>query len=337
MLDRDEIQEILDDGVPEEALRFFARWWRLETYLRELVYTELRAREGVGYAELLDQQARKRAEKDQINEYIASADDDEVLSYLDAGQLLDLISERWELFEETLLPQKRWEPRVDELRSLRNRISHCRRPHSTDLPRLDMLLGDLELGAQRFFSSYNDSSCVFSQRDPLAKAWVKGQHSQAGLIEHARDQYWTRMRVSLSRRPWASEPDGNSVSGVSGYLWHVDWIMDSRRISPRRLWESLEGTPQTKELIVHLLFANPYRVTATFASIDDPQLTADAIGRLFEAVCEEGEWFESKDLEAAKEWSQWRSEGMDLPRKIQVDTTLAVFDPWNPRRVFDQG
>jgi hypothetical protein len=85
---------------------------------------------------------------------------------------------------------------------------------------------------------------------------------------------------------------------------------------------------------VHLLFANPYRVSATFASVDDPATSADAVGRLFEAVCEEGEWFESNDLEAAIDWSQWQTEGEDLPRKVQVETPLALFDPFNPSPVF---
>lgn len=327
---------VVEEGVPEDALQFFARWWRLESYLRDLVYTELRTHHGLGYTDELSPQARHRAEKDRVNEYIASADADELLSYLDAGQLLDLISERWELFESTLLPQQRWHPRLEELRSLRNRISHCRRPHSTDLPRLDMLLGDLELGAKRFFSSYNDTSCEVNSKDPFARAWIGGRHREAGLIQHARDQYWTRMHVRLSRRPWASEADGAPVSGRSGFLWHVDWIMDSRRISPRRLWESLEGTPQTRDQIVHLLFANPYQVSATFASVDDPNLTADAVGRLFQAVCEEGEWFEAEDMDAAMDWSEWRADGRDLPRKLQVDTALATFDPWNPTPVFDR-
>lgn len=327
---------LAEEGVPDAALRFFARWWRLENYLRDLVYTELRAHDGLDYEDGVNPQARYRAEQDRVNEYIASADANEVLAYLDAGQLLDLISARWELFDKTLLPRRRWDSRLEELRSLRNRVSHCRRPHSTDLPRLDMLFQDLELGAQRFFSSYNDSNCDFSPKDPFARAWIGRRHSRADLIEHARSQYWTRMRVGLSRRPWADETDGRSVDGEPGYLWRVDWALDSRRISPRRLWESLEASPQTRDQIVHLLFENPYRVSATFASIDDPDLNADAVGRLFEAICEEGEWFKASDLEAAMEWSEWRTEGSDLPRKVQVDTTLTAHDPWNPRRVFDR-
>jgi hypothetical protein len=334
MADREETRGILDNGVPEKALRFFARWWQLEAYLRELVYTELRTHDGLAYADSFDSAARRRAEQDRVNDYIASADADELLAYLDAGQLLDLISARWDLFEDTLLPKRRWEPKLEELRSLRNRISHCRRPHSTDLPRLEMLLGDLERGAQRFFVSYSDTSCEISPRDPFAKAWIQRKHDCADLIERARDKYWTRMHVRLSRRPWAPEPHGQSVSGERGYLWRVDWILDSRRISPKRLWESLEGTPSTKDQIVHLLFANPYRVSATFASIDDPDASADAVARLFEAVCEEGEWYEADRLDAALDWSEWRVKGEDLPRKVQVESLLARFDPYNPTEVF---
>jgi hypothetical protein len=322
------------DGVPDAALRFFARWWQLETYLRDLLYTELRCHDGVDYAERLDRGARRRAEADRINDYIASADADEVLAYLDAGQILALISERWELFEEMLLPQPRWDPKLEELRSLRNRITHCRRPHSGDLPRLELLLSDLELGARRFFSSYNDRSCEIPKSDPLAKAWIGGHHPKADLIEHARDQYWVRMRVRLSRRPWTEDPEGGRVSGEPGFLWHVDWMLDSRRISPRRLWDSLEGTEETKSQIVHLLFANPYRVSATFASVDDPSATADAVGRLLEAVCEESERYEADSIEEARDWTAWRAEGEDLPRKVQVETMLAMFDPCNPRAVF---
>lgn len=325
---------VSETGVPEGALRFFARWWHLESYMRDLTYTELRAHDGIGFATEFDPQALRRAERDRINDYVPSADAEDVLAYLDAGQLLDLIEDRWALFEETLLPLARWTPKMEELRSLRNRISHCRRPHSRDLPRLDMLLGDLERGAQRFFSSYNDTSCEFSQKDPFARAWIGGRHERADLIEHARKSYWTRMHVRLSRRPWAAEPGGSKVSDEAGYLWHVNWAMDSRRISPRALWESLESSPQTKEQVVHLLFENPYRVRATFASVDDPTASADAVGRLFEAVCEEAEWFESDDLDVAMEWSTWREEGRDLPRKVQIETPLATFDPYNPRPVF---
>jgi hypothetical protein len=72
-----------------------------------------------------------------------------------------------------------------------------------------------------------------------------------------------------------------------------------------------------------------------FASVDDPDACADAVGQLFEAVCEESRWFNSDDLDAAMDWSAWREEGRDLPRKVQIETPLATFDPFNPRPIFD--
>jgi hypothetical protein len=326
--------ESIDGGAPEEALRFFSRWWALETYLRELSYTELRCRHGLAYTEQLGYRAEEQAKRDRVNDYMASADAEDPIAYVDAGKLLSLISEQWELFEETLLPRSRWEPNIELLRELRNRVSHCRRPHSQDLPRLNMLLGDLERGAQRFFSSYTDISCAYSRRDPLVGAWVLGRQDP-GLIEHAERQYTTRMHLKLSRRPWAPEPGEAVVSCEPGYLWHAHWILEGRDLAPRKLWERLREMPEVEEQIVHLLFPNPFQLTATFASVEDPDVTSEAIGRLFAAVLEESEEASfDGDLEAALDWSQWRAGAEDLPRKVGVESLLAVFDPYHPRAVF---
>ncbi len=335
MAEREPAAESIKGGAPEEALRFFSRWWQLETYLRELTYTELRCRHGLAYTDQLGYRAREQAERDRVNDYMASADAEDPIAYVDAGKLLSLISDRWELFEETLLPQTRWKPNIELLRELRNRVSHCRRPHSQDLPRLNMLLGDLECGAQRFFVSYTDTSCAYSRKDPVARAWAMGKHRDAGLIEHAERQYTTRMHLKLSRRPWAPEPDGARVSGEPGYLWHVHWILEGRELAPRTLWARLREMPEVEERIVHLLFPNPFQVTATFASVEDPDATGDAIGRLFAAVLEESEEASfSGDLNAALDWSQWRAGAEDLPRKVGVESLLAAFDPYRPQAVF---
>ena len=42
------------------------------------------------------------AERDQINAYMASADADDVLAYLDVFGLFSLIDKHWELFEPSL-------------------------------------------------------------------------------------------------------------------------------------------------------------------------------------------------------------------------------------------
>jgi hypothetical protein len=67
-------------GVPPSALAVYGRWWQLETYLREVTYTELRAAFGTSWAKDAGEAAPTRAERDQINAYMASADADEPLA-----------------------------------------------------------------------------------------------------------------------------------------------------------------------------------------------------------------------------------------------------------------
>jgi hypothetical protein len=335
MSGEDELKAVIRSGVPEDAFRFFGRWWQLETYLREILYVELRCKYGIAYSEHLPPRVLKLAEDDRINAYMASADSEDLLAYLDAGRLIDLIEKHWPLFAETLLPHGRWEPRVAELRELRNRVSHCRRPHSDDLSRILQLLSDLELGAQRFYASHNAIGCEFSDKDPIAKAWIKGRHRDAHLIDHAKRAYWTRLRIQLSRRPWADESHGEVISGKPGYLWHAHWVMEGRLIRATSLWERISEQPGIGESIVHLLLPNPFQVTATFASIDDPSATADSLGRVFEAVLEESEEIHvdsMDDVDLARD--QWRKDAANLQRKVQLESTLALFDPYNPTAVF---
>lgn len=334
MPDEGELRRILDRGVPEEALRFFGRWWQLETYLREVVYVELRCKYGIGYAAQLDRRALDRAKRDRKkNAYMASADDEDPLAYVDTGGLLDLIDQHWDLFSEALMPRDRWTASAEMLRELRNRVSHCRRPHKDDLGRLLQLLRDLEHGAQRFFSSYN-SDYEVSDKDPFIKAWVKGKHPDAArLLERAGPKYETNTRVRLSRRPWAADPTGSTVSGKPGYLWHVEWSIGARRLRPTDLWAQVRRLPQVDERIVHLLFWYPSLITATFASVDEGNV--DAVGPLFEALltrCRQAP--PEPDADRKEEGLQWRADVAWLPRRAQVDTALAIFDPCHPEEVF---
>ena len=134
-------------GVPVSALAFYARWWQLETWLRQLVYMELRAKYGLGWLKHLAKTAPTRAAKDEINTYMATPDASNVLAYLDVADLFGLIAsdEHWPLFEPSLLPRTRWDGAVEELRDLRNRNAHCRRPHADDLNKIEQTLRSVAL------------------------------------------------------------------------------------------------------------------------------------------------------------------------------------------------
>jgi hypothetical protein len=191
-------------GVPPSALAVYGRWWQLETYLREVAYTELRAAFGASWAEHVGGAAATRAERDQINAYMASADADEPLAYADASVLFALVKNKWELFEPVLLPQVRWEGLVDELLSIRNRSAHCRRPHRDDLARLEQSLRNLEPGAREFYRSYTQAQRLRpDEEDPVVDAWLGKSHPSAQrLVEHGQEQYDVSFRLSISTRPW---------------------------------------------------------------------------------------------------------------------------------------
>ncbi|OJA84501.1 hypothetical protein BGV49_21595 [Burkholderia ubonensis] len=144
--------------MPAAASALYSRWWQLETWLRSLVYVELRSAKGAAWADGLQSNSASRQQQDDAYRYMQTPDAQDQLAYLDAGPLLQLTHDQWPLFGSYLPAQKIWAGQIEELKAIRNRIGHCRRPHSDDLDRLEQTLRDLEGGAFRATSSFNDQS-----------------------------------------------------------------------------------------------------------------------------------------------------------------------------------
>src|SRR5215207_6859981 len=167
MAEHDALDRLIDSGFSRETLALYGRWWQLETWLRELVYTEVRAERGSGWEAALGQQTATRAERDELNRYMASADRGDLLAFLDVGLLFKIIDDRWELFKPCLPPRVRWLGMADELQAVRHRIAHVRRPHRDDLARVEQALRDLDDGARVFHAAYAASRKV-EVRGPVA-------------------------------------------------------------------------------------------------------------------------------------------------------------------------
>lgn len=319
-------------GVPAAAVAGYARWWQLETYVREIVYTELRTRFGPSWPEEVGERALIRAAADQVNRYMASADAEDLLSYVDASRLFRVIDGHWELFEPVLLPQVRWQGQIDTLSPVRHRIAHCRRPHPDDVPRIEQALRDLEGGARTFYLSYAQTAHRLRNReDPLVDAWVRRRHeSAARLIEHCEQNYDTRFQLGYSVRPWAEGPEQDAeVSGSEGVIWHATWFVGSRAILPERLWKRLGS--QTKDLILHLL-VDDMSLTATFTGLEPAAEVADAIGDIFDTLIVTSRPFRSTGgTDAADaEGERMRTSVDRLPPKVQYQSALSMFDPAEP-------
>lgn len=269
--------------MPPQSIALYARWWQLETWLRELVYVELRALLGSALAEPV-KVAVKRQQLDAAFTHMTGVDNDNPLAYLDYSQLIDIISQHWDQFDDTLLERRAWEGRQVELKQIRHRIGHLRAPHPDDLGRLEQMLRDLERGTFIALASYNRRRRPDRDlNDPVTAGWIRGKHDDATrLIDHADQQYETRLDVSLSKRPWADGQD--NPYEAPGFFWHAAFFLRGRGIRDARvLWHD-SYVKAVRPLIVHMLTDDPSQVEFTFSAVDDGDAVADAIGNVFEAV-----------------------------------------------------
>lgn len=319
--------------MPPEATAVYARWWQLETWLRSLVYVERSARDGRAWAESLPSPVAKRAAADQRAAYMATSDATARLAYLDVGPLLDeVIRNDWDLYEGALIEKDVWEGRVLELKRIRNRIGHCRRPHGDDLGRLEQTLRDLEGGTYQAVAAYNRQMAPSRDLDdPVVDAWLRGCHEDARrLLDHADKQYGVRFRLACSRRPWADcLPRNAAVTGTPGYLWHAHWIMaGGRPVDLRSFWND-SYMAQGRDLLVYLTATDPFSIELSFAAVDDPGEIADAIGGAFEAILTNPDysWTRLTTLDESMAMrDRWTRHMQDLDPKVQVATEWAIVD-----------
>jgi hypothetical protein len=269
--------------MPARSVGLYARWWQLETWLRELAYVELRALSGRAWTDAV-KVATGRQNQDVRFTHMAGADNDNPLAYLDYSQLLEVLDRHWAQVGYALIERDSWDGRQADLKRIRHRIGHLRRPHRDDLARLEQTLRDLEQGAFRALASYNDRHTPdrVDDSDAVAVSWLGEQHPVAQrLIGHARREYDTLLLVRKSRRPWSA--GDLSDSSQPGQLWHADVRLRGRYIDARALW-SYDYVAAIRPLLVHLVADDCRRVGFTFSAADDGEAVADAIGHAFEAV-----------------------------------------------------
>jgi hypothetical protein len=277
---RHAVDRALENGVPSDAAAFYARWWQLESWLRLLLYLEMRAKWGRSWAQKLPNRTQHKAQRDDENRYIPSPDADSPIAYLDFGDVLALLEndEIWPLVEKSLPPRKRWSGLADELRALRNRNAHLRRPHRDDLRRVEQSLRDLERGARIAMESFNRQHRFTSDdNDPVAIAWAGKQHPDAKrLVDHAARSYRVDFSLHFSRRPWATGDERLGISGSAGYLVHGRWLLrDGAFLSPADLWsDQALDLADARRLLVSLRM-----ITTHWFQSPLPRLTEDVRSR----------------------------------------------------------
>jgi hypothetical protein len=304
-------------GMPPLASALYGRWWQLESWLRSLIYVELRAKIGSDWVTALPEVSERRQRGETELRYMVTPDAQNLLAYTDASKLFEMTLEHWEVFENTLLSKNVWVGRVEELLAIRNRIGHCRRPHTDDISRLEQTLRDLNGGAFTAISTFNNQWRVNKDwMDAVTQGWVRDQHEDAArLIKHAERQYETFFELKYSRRPWAKRSDQQTtISGIPGYIWHAFWhFRGGRPFELDRFWRDLE---HYRDPILLVCADHPSSISVSFSAMENPKIVADVIGTCFDSA------LYNLGFGIAGDVSAWRK------RYYDIDPRVLVWSPW---------
>lgn len=152
--------------VSDQTLRTFLRLYQLETWMREMVYLELKAYygihwwaevEGLKRANVPVYLAQKYQSRDSQHPHISTPENDP-LWFISFDTLLKIIfhPKMWKRFSFYFTTKKILRSKFEEIAPVRNRVAHCRTLHVYDLRRLEQLMLDFDQNFWRFCTSYQD-------------------------------------------------------------------------------------------------------------------------------------------------------------------------------------
>ncbi|WP_142251795.1 hypothetical protein [Bradyrhizobium sp. UNPF46] len=221
-------------GVPKRSLSTYARLWQLETWLRRMVYVELRALRGDDWnADIPKLGNSFQSDKRLIHMPTPEMD---ALSYAPLSTLKKAIDDSWSLFSPYLPPQNIWQAKLEEISQIRHRVAHFRVGHEDDLQRVIQFLRDLDKGFWHFCTSYNDEDTPLPPADDPVIAhfldldpfpWTEVSDKHWARIGIADPELVVAVSIEVSRRGWVQRE--SPVDGKPGYFYDVRFHARDRR------------------------------------------------------------------------------------------------------------
>lgn len=223
--------------LPSEAsARLFRLMWQLESWLREMVYVELRARDA-DWQQSIKKVVRNWPPRSQASDkqltHMATRHES-AISYLTLGDLIQILvaPSEWPLFASHLPPRDIFESRQKEISQIRHRVAHFRDPHPADVDRAVLFLRDLDPGLWRFATSYAGNSRWTATKfaDPVS-TYFEDTHDQRWIVEMlAMDRPWRYAHerhdprlgfyINCSTRPWFEEKEAGPANRP-GLIYHA--------------------------------------------------------------------------------------------------------------------
>jgi len=304
------------EPVPPSAVRLFRMSWQLETWLRMLVYVELRAARQ-DWEQPIQKHVQgwppRSLQSDKRLHHMATPHQ-AALSYLTFGELWDVISDadNWPLFAPYFPPKENADVRVKEVKTIRNRVAHFRQPHPQDAARLELFLRDMEAGIRRFCSRYTIGK---RPRDPaddpvtkrLAESW---EHIGYGIELWRPNGDWLYAPPPNTQRPL--------LNAHLELLTHASYARGSLERTIYRITTSapLSGRidavgffEQTKSIhtdIIHILLCMDNRLAVTIPAVHGIERMVELIATVLSASLNSARSQTGRSLDRARlEWPEY--------------------------------
>ncbi len=243
--------------LPPQTLETYAHLWQFETWLRRLVYVQLRALDGGAWeSKIKASKAQSPKANDKRMTHMPTPEDG-VLSFIQLSELQRVVAEHWNLFESYLPPKTIWDAKLEEVMAIRHRVAHFRSLHADDRARVRQFLRDIDNGFWRFCTNYNNTHAVLPQsNDPVVAhflpfdlfAWGEVSPNTWARIGHADPGERFAMTVEVLAMPWAKW--STPIAGQPGFLYDaMITARGQRHLDYRRL---LQSTRKLHPHVVHI-------------------------------------------------------------------------------------
>jgi hypothetical protein len=301
------------EPVPKPAVRLFRMAWQLESWLRTLVYVELRASR-VDWEEPIKQAVNNwppsALTRDKNLHHMATPHQ-AALSYLTFGQLWSVIShtDQWPLFEPYFPPKDNTFVRIDEVKAIRNRVAHFREPHPQDVARMELFIRDMEPGIRAFCERYCTGKVSRDPADDLITQHLEKSWEQVGYgIELKTPNGWL-----YAPREHRQQPLMNATldllthkkftkGDLAGVIYRV-------RFGFRDGYDTLGIVESTKGLhkdIIHILLSSHDAPSVTIPAIHGVETTTHIVVSFLSAGLNNRWGHRARNLDRAKlNWPEY--------------------------------
>ncbi|HEV7223554.1 MAG TPA: hypothetical protein VGN42_12685 [Pirellulales bacterium] len=316
--------------------------WQLETWLRTMVYVELRAAR-VDWEEPIKRNARdwppRSKESDKKLHHMATSHQ-AALSYLTFGQLWNVISDsaNWPLFEPYFPPKDNTDVRVEEVKAIRNRVAHFREPHPQDEARFELFMRDLEPGIRGFCERYTLGKIATEpDHDPVSAELEQSWEHVGYGIELLRPNGGWLYAPGIHRRSPLMNAElqlltHNACNGGSleGVIYKLTFGHNRKGQFDNRSF--VENTRGLHKDIVHILLSAPgFAPAVTIPAIHGVEATTELLGNFLQAALQNNSSHSVRELDRDRlkwpEYILWPDHMLTFFDKDMRESVLDLMSP----------